>query len=117
MLKQAEGIKPKRFLLPEHNIREQLRQTEPEADAPVLMMTTSLGLAPLAYGVTGARMLKTTCRLGTVLHMIGGIVGLAIMACLVALGALDLLTPANMFLYQLVWLIPAILITEWARLI
>ena len=116
-LQSKLGIKPKRFLLPEHNIREQLRQTEPEADAPVLMMTTSLGLAPLAYGVTGARMLKTTCRLGTVLHMIGGIVGLAIMACLVALGALDLLTPANMFLYQLVWLIPAILITEWARLI
>lgn len=116
-LQSKLGIKPKRFILPEYDIRDQLQQTELPEDAPVLMMTTSLGLAPLAYGVTGARMLRTTCRLGTVLHMIGGIVGLAIMACLVALGALDLLTPANMFLYQLVWLIPAILITEWARLI
>ena len=116
-LQSKLGVKPKRFLLAEHDIRVQLRQTEPEADAPVLMMTTSLGLAPLAYGVTGARMLRTACRLGTVLHMVGGIVGLAIMALLVALGALDLLTPANMFLYQLVWMIPAILITEWSRLI
>ncbi len=116
-LQSKLDIKQKRLILPEYHIREQLRQTELAEDAPVLMMTTSLGLAPIAYGVTGARMLRTTCRLGTVLHMIGGIVGLAIMACLVALGALDLLTPANMFLYQLVWLIPAILITEWTRLI
>ncbi len=116
-LQSKLDIKPKRFILPEYPIREQLRQTELAEDAPVLMMTTSLGLAPIAYGVTGARMLRTTCRLGTALHMIGGIVGLAIMACLVALNALDLLTPANMFLYQLVWLIPAVLITEWTHLI
>jgi len=116
-LQSKLGMKPKRFILPEHDIREQLQQTEPEENAPVLLMTTSLGLAPLAYGVTGARMLRTTCRWGAVLHIVGGAVGLAIMACLVALGALDLLTPFNMFLYQLVWLIPAVLITEWTRLI
>jgi len=28
---------------------------------------------------------------------------------------LELLTPTNMFLYQLVWMIPAFLITEWTR--
>ena len=44
-----------------------------------------------------------------------GIVGLAIMALLVWLGALDLLSPVNMFLYQLVWMLPALLITEWTR--
>jgi len=37
------------------------------------------------------------------------------MLVLVLLGALHLLTPANMFLYQLIWMIPALLITEWAR--
>jgi len=116
-LQRKLNIKPKRMILPEYDVREQLRQTELPEDAPVLMMTTSLGLAPLAYGVTGARMLRKTCRMGTVLHMIGGIMGLGIMACLVALGTLDLLTPVNMFLYQLVWLIPAVLITEWTRVI
>ena len=109
------GIKSKRFLLPDHDIRAQLREQEPDADAPALLMTTATGLAPLAYGVTGARVLRSTCRTGTVLHMVGGIVGLCIMTLLVLLGALDLLTPANMFLYQLVWMIPALLITQWTR--
>lgn len=114
-LQNKFGIKTKRFLLPEHQVREQLRQKALEENTPALMMTTALGLAPLAYGVTGARVLKNTCRMGTVLHIIGGAVGLAIMILLVVLGALELLTPANMFLYQLVWIIPALLITEWTR--
>ena len=109
------GVKPKRFCLPNHDVRAQLRQTELEEDAQTLLMTTATGLAPIAYGVTGARMLRITCRFGAVLHMVGGAIGLGIMALLVALGALELLTPANMFLYQLVWAIPAVLITEWTR--
>ena len=113
-LRSKFGVKSKRFLLPDHQVREALRQKELE-DQQALLLTTSLGLAPLAYGVTGARMLRTTCRMGTVLHIIGGAVGLAIMVLLVVLGALELLTPANMFLYQLVWMIPAILFTEWTR--
>ena len=114
-LRNKFGIKTKRFLLPEYAVREQLREKEPEQDAQVLLMTTAMGLAPLAFGVTGARALKNTCRMGTLLHIIGGSVGLGIMVLLVALGALELLTPANMFLYQLVWMIPALLITEWTR--
>jgi len=114
-LKSKFGIKPKRFLLPDHPTREALRQKEPEADAPVLMMTTALGLAPYAFGVTGARTLKSASRMGALLHMIGGTIGLAVMILLVVLGALELLTPTNMFLYQLVWMIPAFLITEWTR--
>ena len=38
-----------------------------------------------------------------------------IMVLLTLLGALEVLTPANMFLYQLVWMIPAFLFTEWTR--
>lgn len=109
------GIKPKRFLLPEHDVRLQLQEKTAPVDAQALIMTTAQGLAPIAYGITGARALKTACRLGTGIHMVGGIVGLAIMIALVALGALELVTPTNMFLYQLVWLIPGLLITEWTR--
>ena len=109
------GVKQKRFLLPDYEQREQLREKQPDEEAQTLLMTTSLGLAPLAYGVTGARALRTTCRMGTVLHIVGGGIGLGIMVLLVLLGALELLTPVNMFLYQLVWMIPALLFTEWTR--
>ena len=114
-LKSKFGIKPKRFLLPDYPLRDALRQVQPEENAGCLMLTTASGLAPIAYGVTGARVLKNACRMGTVLHIVGGAVGLAMMILLVILGALELLTPANMFLYQLVWMIPAFLVTEWTR--
>jgi len=114
-LRSKFGINPKRFLLPNNEVRQQLRQAELGEDAPTLLMTTALGLAPVAFAVTGARVLRTSSRIGTVLHIVGGAIGLAIMVLLVVLGALDLLTPANLFLYQLVWMIPAILFTEWTR--
>ena len=114
-MKAKFGIKPKRFLLPDFAVRAQLRQVEREENAPTLLMTTARGLAPFAYGVTGARVLRNTCWAGAILHMIGGVVGLGIMVVLVVLGALQLITPVNMFLYQLIWMIPSLLITEWTR--
>lgn len=114
-LRSKFGVKPKRFLLPECEIRAQLREKTLEEGTQACLMTTARGLASLAYGVTGARMLRTTCRLGTGLHVVGGAVGLGIMILLVVLGALDLLVPVNLFLYHLVWMIPGLLITEWTR--
>ncbi len=114
-LRKRFGVKPKRFQLPEHELRAQLRERQADADAPCLVMTTSGDLASIAYGVTGARVLRSTCWLGAILHIVGGVVGLGIMTLLVVLGSFELLTPANMFLFQLVWMIPALLITEWTR--
>jgi hypothetical protein len=109
------GINPKKVELPEQKVRQALKE-KPLAENPQpLVLVTTEGLAPFAYGVTGARALRTACNLGVIIHMIGGILGMAVMLALTLLGALQLLTPANMFLYQMVWLIPAILITEWTR--
>lgn len=116
-LKGKFGIKNKRFVLPDHTQRAVLRQKELPEDAPTLLMSTALGLAPLAYGVTGARVLRNSSWAGAILHIVGGAVGLAMMLALVILGALYLISPLNMFLYQLIWMIPALLITEWTRLV
>ncbi len=109
------GIKLRKILIPTHEVRRQLREKTLEAGSPSLLLTTREGLAPTAYGVTGARALHTAAKLGVAIHMVGGILGLAMMLVLVILGALDLLTPANMLMYQLVWMIPGFLITEWTR--
>lgn len=111
------GVNPKRICFPNREDREKMKAREPEADAQAHLLVTTGGLAPYAYGVAGARALRTAGILGVVIHMIGGILGLAIMLILTVLGALELLTPANMFLYQLAWLIPGFLITEWTRAI
>ena len=49
------------------------------------------------------------------MHLIGGILGLLITAALAVVGITGVLTPANVLLYELVWMIPCLLITEWTR--
>lgn len=109
------GVKTRKIRFPEREDRQQMRNRQADPENSALLLVTSEGLMPFACGVTGARSLRTASILGTVIHMIGGIAGVVMMAVLTALGALELLTPANMFLYQLVWMVPGILITEWTR--
>lgn len=89
---------------------------EPE-DPQVVALTTKEGLAPMAYAITGARTLGSAMYTGVILHMIGGIVGLLIMAALAYIGSAELLSPLYVLLYQLVWMIPGFLVTEWTRTI
>ncbi len=115
-LRAKFGQGARKMLFPTAQEREQLKEKTAE-DAKSLLLTTADGLAPLAYGITGAKAAKTATTLGVVTHMIGGIVGILMMIVLAILGQEALLTPANLFLYELIWMIPGILITEWTRVI
>ena len=109
------GVKTRRVLFPEYGERTQLREKKPDESKCAQALVTHNGLAPFAYAVTGARALKNASVAGTVVHMVGGGLGIAMMLALGILGATELLTPANLFLYELVWLIPGFLISEWTR--
>ena len=89
------------------------KQLPEEGTAAALI--TGEGLAPFGYAVTGARTLKSAVTGGIVIHMIGGILGMLMMLALAYLGADWLLTPTNLFLYELVWMIPGLLVTEKTR--
>ena len=78
-------------------------------------LTTRDGLAASAYAVTGARALRSASIAGVTVHLMGGILGLAMLVLLAVLDAGFLLTPMNVLMYQLLWMIPGLLITEWTR--
>ena len=109
------GIGQRKVIFPEHDDRNALRETQLPEEAQALALTTKDGLAPFAYAVTGARSVWTASVLGVVIHMLGGVLGIAIMLTLAILGAEELLTPGNLFLYELVWMLPGLIITEWTR--
>lgn len=109
------GVNTRRMAFPARNIRGELNRRTPEEDAPTLALTTQEGVAGAAYAVTGARALRSSCILGTVIHMIAGILGLLIVVALVAVHRVDLLNAYNILLYQFLWTIPGLLITEWTR--
>ncbi len=111
-LRAKFGSSVRKLVIPETGEQPATVQAE---EGKALLLTTRDGLANLAFGVTGARALRTASILGVVIHMIGGIAGMAMMLVLAILGAGELLTPANLFLYELIWMIPGLLITEWTR--
>lgn len=114
-LRSKFNVATNRVAFPKRKDRAVLAAKQPEADAPAMALTTMDGLAPAAYAVTGARALRSACHAGVVVHIIGGILGLVMMMALAILGAEELLTPGNLFLYELIWMIPGLLITEWTR--
>ncbi len=109
------GVNTRRIAFPNRAVRAELAQREADGENVALAMTTQEGLAGMAYAVTGSRALRSSCVAGTVVHILGGVLGLAIVAALVAVKADYLLTPGNILLYQLVWMIPGWLISEWTR--
>lgn len=114
-LRSKFSVNTRRVAFPPRPDRAVLAAKEPEEELPVLAMMTKEGLAGAAYAVTGARALRTVSVLGLLIHMIGGILGLVMMLALAILGAQELLSPVNLLLYELLWMIPGLLITEWTR--
>jgi hypothetical protein len=92
-----------------------LAAKEPEEDAKALVLMTKEDLAGMSFAITCARALRTASIFGVTVHMIAGILGLVIVALLAIVGAEHLLTAENLMLFEMLWLIPGLLITEWTR--
>ena len=108
-------VKTRRIAFPTREERVALSNVQPDPEEPVLALTTREELVSAAYAVTGARALRQSTKLGVTIHLVGGILGMLIMLVLAVLGNTELLTPTNVLLYQLIWAIPGLLITEWTR--
>lgn len=116
-LRNKFGVSTRQVIFPNRETRQTLQQKMPEEGSPALALTTREGLAGCAYAVTGARAVRTASIAGVAIHMLGGISGLVIMLILALVGASFLLTPMNVLLYGLIWMVPGLLITEWTRAI
>lgn len=112
-LKERFGVRTRRMIFPDREVRKELRQKKQAEDTVALALSTQEGLAPMAYAITGARAVRTAWKLGLFIHLLGGMLGLLIMAALAYLGSTELLTPLNILAYQLLWMIPGLLVTLW----
>ncbi len=117
LLRAKFNVNTRRIAFPDQTVRGELGIEAVDPDAPALALATRDDLASYAYAVSGAKALRTASRLGVAIHLVGGILGMLMMAALAYLGTTDLLTPTHVLLYQLVWMIPGLLITEWTRAI
>ena len=86
----------------------------PTQSIPCALLTQD-SLAASAFSITGARAYHTASMLGAIVHIFGGILGVVIVAALALVAGGSLLTPANLLLFELIWAVPGLLITEWTR--
>ena len=116
-LRSKFNVKTKRIAFPDRDTCQKLQQHPIDPEEPVLALTTREELVSAAYAITGARALRLSTKLGVIIHLIGGTLVLIIMLVLGYLGSTELLTPANILLYQLIWAVPGLLMTEWTRIV
>lgn len=116
-IREKFSIRTKRLILPPQEERAELAARRADPDADVLALVTRDDLLSTAYAITGAMSLRRACIVGTVISLIGGVAGILIMLALSYLGRTELLTPARILLYQLAWMIPTWLATEWTRVV
>jgi hypothetical protein len=115
LIKEKFKVRTKRIDFPQRDVRRELEEIQPSEELIAAALVTQRNLSSAAYAVTGAKTLRSTCRVGMVLHIVAGVVGMLIMYALAYLGELELLSPLNILMYQVVWMLPALLITEWTR--
>ena len=104
----------RRMIFPSAEDRMRLASWQPGESAPCAL-TTQEGLAGMAFAVAGARSLRTASIAGAAAHIISGLVGLAAGLLLTLPGRVDLMTPANLLLLELIWAVPGRMLSEWIR--
>lgn len=117
LIREKFSIRTKRLIFPSAEERAELSARQPDPEADVLALVTRDDLISSAYAITGAMSLRRSCIVGSIIGILGGITGLVIMLALSYLGSIELLTPARVLLYQLAWMIPSFLATEWTRVV
>ena len=117
LIREKFSIRTKRLIFPSAEERAELAARQPNPEADVLALVTRDDLISSAYAITGAMSLRRSCIVGSIIGILGGITGLVIMLALSYLGSTELLTPARVLLYQLAWMIPSFLATEWTRVV
>ena len=110
------GVDTRRIAFPAPDDRDRLAAWQPDPESCVsCALTTQEGLAGSAFAITGARSLRSASVAGAAVHIFGGLVGLAAVLILTVFSRVDLLTPANLLLLELIWAVPGLLLSEWTR--
>ncbi len=110
------AVNTRRLAFPSMQERSKVAAWAPDisSSVPCALMTQD-SLAGYAYAITGGRAVYTASMLGAIIHILGGVLGLLIVLALAIVHSGVLLTPSNLLLFQLIWTIPGLLITEWTR--
>ena len=109
LIKRKFGVDAKP-VYPDVSTRLALAQlAEQQGEQPCVAICRE-GIMPLVESVAGSRRAVKAVRTATILSYIGAAAGVALAYYLTSVGNFALLTPIAMVLYQVLWLLPTLLL-------
>jgi hypothetical protein len=85
--------------------------TQGSAQRPLAAIITRSGMLPLVDAAESGRRLYTTCRINTVLALVGTAVGMFILFLLCRAGSFDTANAGNVLSFMLLWALPAVILS------
>ena len=114
-LRSKFRVNTARLKIPPFPARSELSQrTATEAARPCALLRQA-PFSTISLTVTGARALRTAVRWGVLFDLLGGVMGMVIMAVLANLAASGVMSLVNLTLFLLLWSIPSLLLSGWPK--
>ena len=115
MLQQRFKLAADKMAFPPVERRRELSDPEQVHDGVLTALLCREGLLPFAESVTAAKRLRWAARLGAILCCACSLIGMLLAAYLTSLGAYTSLSPLNLLIYMLTWLLPVWFLSGWVH--
>lgn len=115
MLRQRFKLPVEKMEYPSVERRRELSDPDQEHSDTLSAVLCREGLGPYAEAVVGGRRLRTAVRLSASLACLGSTIGVLLCFYLTFVAAYASLTPLNLLVFVLMWLVPAPLISGWVN--
>ena len=115
LLAQKFRIPADRFLFPDLRQRAELAARTADPESTLCAVLAKPHLAAFADAAVGGRILQTVVKAGLLMAIISGLIGICVLGVLSLTGAIAALSASYLVLFDLIWLVPALLLTGWTR--
>ena len=115
MLHQKFHIAQDRVEYPDLRTRAELAGKTADPDSSLCAMLVQDQLSSFSDTAVGGRILQTVVRVGLVMAILSGIAAVAVLGVLSLTGAIVGLSASYLLLFDLIWLVPVLLLTGWTR--
>ena len=111
MIRQLFRMPTDNFNFPSFRERYQIGGGTVSDAAPVNAVITRGGMLPMVEAAEAGRKLYATCRTGTILSLIGTVIGMIILFLLCRAGSFDTASVGNVLSFLILWALPVVILS------
>ena len=115
LLKLKFHVAPERVSFPDLRERAELAARSADPASTLCAVMANQHIATFADVAVGGRILQTVVKAGLVMAILSGLIGICVLGVLSLTGAIAGLSASYLLLFDIIWMIPVMLLTGWTR--